>query len=49
MPGAALDQEAGEPGGRLRQHQEDVARRVGAEPLVAVELVQAVAELAPRG
>ena len=38
-PRPALHQEAGQAGGRLREHQEDVARRIGAEPLVAVELV----------
>ncbi len=40
---AALEQEAGEAAGRLGEGQEDVAGRVGAEPLVAGELVGAVA------
>ncbi len=40
---ASLDQEAREPGGGLGQGQEHVARRIGAEPLVAGDLVGAVA------
>ena len=40
---AALDDEAREPAGRLREHEEDVAHRVRAEPLVAGQLVRAVA------
>ena len=35
---AALDQEARQAGGRLRERQEDVAGRIGAEPLVARDL-----------
>ena len=38
-PGAALDDEAGEPAGRLGEHEEDVAHRVRAEPLVAGQVV----------
>ncbi len=41
-PRAALHQEAGEAARRLGQHEEHVARRIGAEPLVAVELVAPV-------
>ena len=42
-PRAALEHEAGEARGRLGQHEEDVARRIGAEPLVAVQLEPPVA------
>ena len=41
---ARLEQEAGQPGGRLGERQEDVAGGIGAEPLVAGQLVAAVAE-----
>ena len=40
---ARLEQEAGQPGGRLGEREEDVAGRIGAEPLVAGDLVLAVA------
>src|SRR5690606_31889885 len=43
-PRAALDEEAREPAGRLGEHEEDVAGRVGAEPLVAGQLPGAVTE-----
>ena len=43
-PGAALDEEARQAARRLGENQEHVARRVRAEPLVAVDLIGAVAE-----
>ena len=47
---AALDDEAGEAGGGLGEHEEDVAHRRRAEPLVAGDLVVAVADrLGARG
>ena len=50
IPGAALEHEAREARGRLGEHEEDVARRIGAEPLVAGELEPAVADrLGARG
>jgi hypothetical protein len=41
---AALDEEAREPRRRLREHEEGVTGRVGAEPFVSVELVPAFAD-----
>ena len=46
---AALDQEAGQPAGRLGEREEDVAGRIGAEPLVAGDLVQRRRRRARRG
>src|SRR5205085_1224042 len=42
--GAARKEEAGETARRPSEDEEDVARRVGAEPLVAGDLVRAVAD-----
>src|SRR5579884_2032986 len=40
-PLAALDEEAREAGRGVREHEEHVARRIRAEPLVAVDLIDA--------